>query len=106
MLSFLSAVGTVGAIPHISPLWQAVGTLRGSSHHFNVTRKRAEGVWGVEACCPHRGVVLTVTRFDLGLRPDGPLYVVIGVRCDASREWGWGVGQRAAGSVRVRRVVG
>jgi hypothetical protein len=50
--------------------------------------------------------VFTVTPFDLGLRPDGPLYVVIEVRCDASREWGWGKGQRAAGGVRVRRVVG
>ncbi len=50
--------------------------------------------------------MFTVRPFDLGLRPDGPLYVVIGVWCDASREWGWGKGQRAAGSVRVRRVVG
>ncbi len=31
----------------MSPLWQALGTLRGSSHHCNVIRKRAEGVWGV-----------------------------------------------------------
>jgi hypothetical protein len=41
--------GYRGGDPHISPLWQALGTLRGSSHHCNVTRKRAEGVCGVVA---------------------------------------------------------
>jgi len=61
VLSFLSAVGTVGAT-HISPLWQALGSVRGSSHHCDVIRQRARG-----ACVWWRDVLMGASCLRSGL---------------------------------------
>lgn len=88
VLSFISAVVPWGRA-HISPLWHALGSLRRGHHHVNVSA-------GMRQACEWWRAYLsaelfTTTSFDIGLRPDKPLIVVVGVRCDASTEWGWGM---------------
>lgn len=88
VLSFVSAVVPWGRA-HISPLWQALSTVHQGHHHLNVSAgvRRACEWWRAYLL----GQLFTTSSFLVGRRPEQPLIVVVGVRCDASTEWGWGM---------------
>jgi hypothetical protein len=88
VLSFVAATVPWGRA-HISPIWQVLGRVRRPDHHCNITAAvRDACVWWRNVLL---GTAFRVTPFDVGTRPERPLYIVVGVRCDASTEWGWGM---------------
>ena len=94
VLAFVSAVVPWGR-SHVSPLWTAISGLRGARHYVNINGDRRRCLqWWLQYL---RGQLFTVTPFDVGLSPDRPLLVIMGLRSDASTRWGMGAVSGAHG---------
>lgn len=88
VLVFISAVVPWGRA-HLSPVWTALAdAARRKRGHCSVTcTVRSALEWWAQVL---RGDRFRVSSFDVGVHPDRPLFVVVGVRSDASTRWGGG----------------